>query len=375
MRVAKIFGIDITVHASWLFVFALVVWSLSSNLGPLHHLDLSSPQRVVLGVLGALLFFASILIHELAHSLVAQKNGISVRGITLFMFGGISQFESEATSAPVAAWISFVGPLTSFVLAALFWGLSEIAVLKEPLSTVFRYLAFTNALLGVFNLLPAYPLDGGRVLHALLWKATGDRARATQLSARIGAVFAWLFIAYGIFDTFAEGFGGGLWITFVGWFLLQAGGAESTQARIASTARGHAVRELAVPASITFTADTIAAHALEAMISAGASTAPIMLGGRIIGLLTLDNFRAAAGKSIADTYVTALMDRIEDVPVMPESADAELALERLGAAAHAQLVVVDASGALVGIVTREAVLHWFFATQTANATRDAQLRV
>ena len=364
VRIAKIFGIDITIHASWLFIFALVVWSLSNDLGPFHHVNVSPSQRVILATLGALLFFASILIHELAHSLVGRANGIPVSGITLFMFGGVSRFEGEANNAPAAAWISFVGPLASFVLAALFYGLSLVSALSDPLSTVFRYLAGANAVLGVFNLLPAFPLDGGRVLHALLWKATGDRARATHLSVRIGSVFAWFFIAYGIYSTFTSGFGGGLWMTFIGWFLLQAGSAEDAQLRLVTTARGHAVRELATAPTITLAADVTARQALDALIAAGAVAAPVMVGGRIIGLVTLDNFRTVAPSDIETTFVTAIMDRFDDLPVIAASVDATEALQRLNKAKHGQLVVVDDGGSFVGIVTREAVLKWFLSTQT-----------
>jgi Zn-dependent protease/CBS domain-containing protein len=366
VRIAKIFGIDINVHVSWLFVFALVVWSLSNDLGPFHHLNLSPSQRVILGTLGALFLFASILIHELAHSLVGRANGIPVSGITLFIFGGVSRFEGEATSAPAAAWISFVGPLASFVLAALFYGLSLLSARSGPLSTVFGYLAGANAVLGIFNLLPAYPLDGGRVLHALLWRATGDRARATQMSVRIGSVFAWLFIAFGIYSTFASGFGSGLWITFIGWFLLQAGNAEGAQVRLVSVARGHAVRELATAPTVTVAADATARQALDAMIAAGAVAAPVMVGGRVIGLVTLDNFRTSVASEMETTFVTAVMDRFDDLPVIAASAEATDALQRLNKAKHGQLVVVDDGGSFVGIVTREAVLKWFHATQTTS---------
>ncbi|MGH7683843.1 MAG: site-2 protease family protein, partial [Vulcanimicrobiaceae bacterium] len=178
MRIGRIFGIEITVHVTWLFVFALVAWSLSSGFGPFFQLHLSEPERIGLAVFSALLFFLSVLIHELAHSLLARSRGIAVRGIMLFIFGGVSQFEEEARSAPVAGWVSAIGPLTSLALAAVFFGLSKLFGQSTPFQTAFYYLSVVNLSLAVFNLVPAFPLDGGRVLQALVWRATGDQYRA-----------------------------------------------------------------------------------------------------------------------------------------------------------------------------------------------------
>ena len=166
MRVGKIFGIDIIVNLSWIFIFAFVAWALV-DVGPFRLINVTPFQRITLGIITAVCFFASVLIHELAHSLVARKRGIPISRITLFIFGGVSSLESEPASAPVEAWIAFVGPLTSLLLGVLFYGASQLAGPHTPVGTAAGYLGVANLWLGVFNLLPAYPLDGGRVLHAL----------------------------------------------------------------------------------------------------------------------------------------------------------------------------------------------------------------
>ncbi|MGH7330825.1 MAG: site-2 protease family protein, partial [Polyangiaceae bacterium] len=189
MKLGRIFGIEITVHVTWLFVFALFAWSLSSGFGPFVQLRVSEGARIALAIFTTLLFFMSVLIHELAHSLLARSRGIHVRGIMLFIFGGVSQFEEEASSAPIAAWVSAIGPLTSLALAAVFYGLMRVFGVT-PLGVAFAYLSFANLLLAIFNLIPAYPLDGGRVLQALVWRATGDQYRATRSAVIVGRVFA-----------------------------------------------------------------------------------------------------------------------------------------------------------------------------------------
>ena len=181
MRIGTLFGIEITVHVSWIFIFALVAWALSNPVGPLQLASSNAAVRAVLGIAGSLLFFGSVLTHELAHSLLARSRGIPVRGITLFVFGGVSLFEGDPGDAPAEAWISGIGPLTSLVLGGLFWGLAALTPVAA-LAALFRYLSVANVVLAAFNFLPAYPLDGGRVLHALIWRATRSRSRAVSRS-------------------------------------------------------------------------------------------------------------------------------------------------------------------------------------------------
>lgn len=369
MRLGRIFGIEITVHATWLLVFGLVAWSLSSGLGPFAQLHLSQVERVGLAIFSALLFFLSVLIHELAHSLLARSRGIPVRGIMLFIFGGVSQFEQEAQSAPVAGWVSAIGPLTSLALAAVFLGLSKLFAAGTPLGTAFSYLSFANLLLAIFNLVPAYPLDGGRVLQALVWRATGDPYRATRAAIVVGRIFAWLMIALGITETLVGGLTGGLWLTFIGWFLLQAGAAEGLQAEVKQALGGHTVGELATQGT-AIPADTTADAALQTMLRTGSRALPVMLGDSLLGIVALDDIGKVPPDELARTYVTAIMTREADLqPVAPETPATE-ALQLLAASGHDQLPVVDRNGQLAGFITQESILRWVAAHRHLQPARS-----
>ena len=357
MRIGRLFGIEITVHVTWLFVFALVAWSLSSDLGPLGHLEVPDAVRIVLAIVTALLFFTSVLIHEMAHSLVARSRGIPVRGIVLFIFGGVSQFEGEAHDAPVAAWIAAVGPLASFALGGLFYGLAQAVGFGSAPGTAFAYLSFANVVLAIFNIVPAYPLDGGRVLQALVWKATGDQYRATRAAVVVGRIFAWLMIAGGIAQTLAGGVFGGLWITIIGWFLLQAGAAEGMQAELQHVLGGHTVGEL-VTAGTPVPADTTADAALQTMLRSGTRALPVMLGDSLLGIVALEDIGKVAPEDLPRTYVTAIMTRESDLTTVPPEMPAIEAMQILAKSGRDQLPIIESSGRLLGFITQESILRW-----------------
>ncbi|MFZ1125160.1 MAG: site-2 protease family protein [Candidatus Baltobacteraceae bacterium] len=358
MRIGSLFGIEISIDGSWIFVFALVAWVLASPTGPLHLAGVGVAGRVGLGVLASLLFFTSVLLHELAHSLLARKRGIKVSGIRLFIFGGASIFEGEASDAPGEAWISGIGPLTSLVLGVLFYALSLLAASQGAVGAMFRYLCLANVLLAIFNILPAYPLDGGRVLHALLWKASGDRERATRVTARIGRVLAALMIAYGIVETLSVDTFGGLWITFIGWFLLQAGNAEQKGSAVSEALQGHTAGELAAPLELRLPADTTAAGALAAMQQARVRALPVFVGDQLLGVVTASELTRLSDDERAQTYVTAVMTRVDDLTSVPASMPAKEAVAQLARSGAEAIVLIAAGGALAGVFTRESVVHW-----------------
>lgn len=358
MRIGTLFGIEISVDGSWIFVFALVTWALASPTGPIHVAGADTAVRIVLGILGSLLFFASVLLHELAHSLLARKRGINVRGIVLFIFGGVSLFENQAADAPGEAWISGIGPLTSLLLGALFYVLALLAAAQTAAAALFGYLSLANVLLAVFNILPAYPLDGGRVLHALIWKTSGNRERATRLTARVGRLLAAVMIAYGIVETLSFDPFGGLWITFIGWFLLQAGNAEQTSSAITEALRGHTAGELAAPPELRLPADATAARALTAMAQAKVRALPVFVGGEILGVATYAELSRLSEDERTQTYVTAVMTRADDLASVPASMPASEAVAQLARTGAEAIVLIAAGGALAGVFTRESVVRW-----------------
>jgi Zn-dependent protease len=356
VRIGTIFGIEITVHASWIFIFALVAWALSNPVGPLHLTVASPTLRALFGVAGSLLFFASVLAHELAHSLLARSRGIPVRGITLYVFGGISLFEREASDAPGEAWISGIGPLTSLALAGLFWGLATLTL--GPFAALFGYLSAANLVLAIFNLLPAYPLDGGRVLHALIWRATGNRARATTIAANAGGAIAAAMIALGIIEALLFDVAGGLWLTFIGWFLLRAGNAQRSGEEVARALSGHLAAELTIPPGLAVPADGSAQRALAAMQDGRFSALPVVLGERIIGVLELAELVGRTDEELASTPVTAFMKRPEALILGPATLSADDALKLLVQKRTSVLGLVSPSGDLVGVFTSDSAMQW-----------------
>lgn len=374
MRIARIAGIDVFVHPSWLFVFALVTWSLSSDIGPLRHLELAQHQRFVLGTLGAAVLFLSVLAHELAYAFAARRSDLRVRAITLFLFGGVSRFEDEPAKAPAAAWIALVGPLVNVVLAGIFAALAAVDVLSTPLGALFRLLAGANLMLGALNLLPAYPLDGGRILHTFIWRRTGDRMRASIISSRVGRLFALGFVGYGIYVTFASGSATGLWITFMGWFLLQAGSVEEAHALVARSLSGHSALELASVPDETLPADATAHEALAVILRSKNGAVPVNLGDRCIGILTGEDFHKLKGRLARSVYVTSLMTRIDDLERVAPSTPATDALRLLKRSGRCALAVMDAEGNLLGFFNHDATMRWVAADLQPTAPVFANVR-
>jgi Zn-dependent protease/CBS domain-containing protein len=359
MRIGRLFGIDVAIDVSWLFIFAIVAWSLGSSVGPFRNIEVTPGTRALLAVATALLLFVSVLTHEFAHSLAAQRSGIAIKEIRLFLFGGVSRFEDEPKTPGTAAWIAFAGPLTSFVLAGIsFLAASLLGGTKTPAGTAFAYLAAANAILGAFNLLPAFPMDGGRVLQSIVWGISRDRLRATRIAAGIGAAIAWLLIAVGIFDVLQRGFGGGLWYMLLGWFLLRAGQSEAASARLQVAVAGHTALQLAEPVRASVPADARADSTLKVMLRSGARALPVLLGERFIGLVTMADIAHVDADTLGQTYVTALMKRVDDLKLIPPDAAADEALRLLGETRYNQLPVVDADGRFFGFVTRQGIIDW-----------------
>ncbi len=245
IKLGSIFGIKIGLHYSWFLIALLIVFSLSSQF---HQTNPEWGDNVILSmaIATAILFFVSLLLHELAHSLVATSNDLPVKEITLFALGGVSQIEKNPVSAKIEFWMAFVGPLTSAVIGAVCLGLARGigGASSDPWMAMLLWLGYINLSLAAFNLLPGYPLDGGRVLRALIWWKTGDADRSTQLAARAGQVVAFAFIAFGILRFFGGAGIGGLWIAFIGWFLLQAARESYLQVGLAHALKDVLVRDV-----------------------------------------------------------------------------------------------------------------------------------
>jgi Zn-dependent protease len=274
-RIGSVAGIDLRIHYTWLFALVLVAWSLADGFFPASFPSFDPITDWLLGIVSALLLFASVLIHELSHSVMAMKRGLAVHSITLFIFGGVSTIAGEPRAAKDEFAISVVGPLTSLALSACFWGLGlALGTSDTPAAAVTLYLGFINLALGIFNLVPGFPLDGGRVLRSVLWGATHNFRRATQIATYVGQTFGFLLIGWGLFQLLSGDFLGGMWTAFLGWCLNNA--AEATR---------HT--ELMTPRSLTSVpAETTLSSALRELADQDIYEIWVTEDGRVVGLLT-----------------------------------------------------------------------------------------
>jgi Zn-dependent protease/predicted transcriptional regulator len=259
ISIGKLSGIKINIDYSWFFIFLLVTWSLAGSYFPATFPEWSIVQSVSAGIITSLLFFASVLAHELGHSITAQRHGIPVNSITLFIFGGLARISREPESSGVEFKIAIAGPLTSMLLGVIFWALYFL--LPSPrfdgMAEIAFWLGMTNVILAVFNLLPGFPLDGGRVLRAIIWKVGKDPQKATRWVSNIGRIIAYLMIASGIVLFFMGYTLNGLWLAFIGWFLSSASSGSSKQVSLQQELQKFTVSELMntnyikIPASVS----------------------------------------------------------------------------------------------------------------------------
>jgi Zn-dependent protease/CBS domain-containing protein len=356
LSLGRIFGIHVGLNWSLLVVAALIAWSLASSLLPSASPGQTSSAYWTAGVVSALVFLVSLLAHELAHSVVAVRRGVKVEGITLWLFGGVSRFSSETSSPGAQALITFVGPLTSLVLGVLFYLVAVAAgggANPGLFSATLAWLGYINISLGVFNLVPAFPLDGGRLLQSLIWLRTGDRLRATRIAARIGMLFAYLLIAYGLATfIFAGSLIGGVWSVFLGWFLLNAARSEETGGLIRQALAGVTVAQVMTPNPVQAPDDVSVEDALHGYILASRhSTFPTHdAAGRLSGLLTLTALKNVAPGARPTTLIKQIICPLDKVSTAGPADPITNLLAASDGCSEGRTLVVDA-GRLVGIVS------------------------
>ena len=356
LSLGRIAGIHVGLNWSLLVVAALIAWSIATGILPAAAPGQTSAAYWTAGVISAFVYLASLLAHELAHSIVATRRGVKVEGITLWLFGGVSRFSSESNSPGVQAWITFVGPLTSLLLGAVFLLAGAVVgggANSALLSASLAWLGYINILLGVFNLLPAFPLDGGRILQSLIWRGTGDRLRATRIAARIGMAFAFLFIAYGLITFFAAGsLIGGVWAVFLGWFLLSAARAEEAGGLIRQALSGISVGDVMTPNPVQAPDDISVEEALHGyVLTSRHSTFPTHdAGGRLSGLLTMAALKNVAPDARASTLIKEVTCPLDKVSTATPADPATNLLNVSDGCSEGRTLVVD-NGRLVGIIS------------------------
>jgi Zn-dependent protease/predicted transcriptional regulator len=377
-RVGRIFGIDIRLDWSWLLILLLVVWNLSTTFSSVHP---NWGAGLVWGtaIVAALLFFGSVLAHELAHSVVAKARGIPVQSITLFLFGGVSNIQREPESPGSEFAMAILGPITSLVIggALLLVALAgsgiqvtpsdATQVLKQmsPLLTMVVWLGSINVTLGIFNLIPGFPLDGGRVLRSILWAATDNLRRATRWAAWVGQAIAWLMILAGIAMTFGvqipffgTGLGSGLWLAFIGWFLNSASAQSYRQVVVHDVLEGVPVsRMMRVNPPTCSSGCTVGRLVHDHILGTDDQAFPILEEGRLVGLVTLEDVRQVERDAWDSTLVQDIMTPVEKLVVVSPDEGADQALEKLSGNDVRQLPVMS-NRELVGLLRRQDLIRW-----------------
>jgi Zn-dependent protease len=374
----RVFGIQIRIDWSWLLILLLVTWSLGSSFGQVHP-NWGPTLAWGVGLVAALLLFVSVLLHELAHSLVARARGIPVKSITLFLFGGVSSIQHDPDSPGVEFVMAIVGPLTSLVIGAvlLLIATPHVRVITSatsatqglaqlgPLPTILLWLGTINIVLGIFNMVPAFPLDGGRVLRSILWGISGNLRSATRWASWLGQAIAWLMIVAGIamvfgvhIPYFGTGLLNGLWLAVIGWFLRSASSQSYRQIVVHDILEGVSVERMMRTDPPTVPPDSsVSSLVHDHVMGTDEAGFPVMDGDRLVGIVTLDDVRAIPRDEWETTTVRDVMTPSEKLVTVSPNDDGAVALDRLTQNDVRQLPVVN-GGSLVGLLRRRDIIQW-----------------
>jgi Zn-dependent protease/CBS domain-containing protein len=361
ISLGRLFGFQIDLDYSWFVIFFLILGTFTGIVFPTYAPGLSQGAYLAMGAAGALLFFVSLLLHELAHAFVARWKGIEVEGITLFIFGGMARTKSEAVHPMDELQIAGVGPLASFLLAVLFYGLAVLADMGgwHPLFAVSEHLGFLNLALAIFNLLPGFPLDGGRMLRAVIWRITGNLRRATRAATTAGKALGWLIIAGGGYLLLVSGqLVSGLWFIFIGWFLAQAADASYTQMLLRQALSGRVARDAMTLFPETVTPDVTLDKLVDSyFMKRPYNSFPVTDDGIVIGMITLLQVKRVPQSEWPRLRVAEVMTPLVDTLIVSPQSPMTEVLERMSEN-ETRRVIVAQEWELRGIITGGDIANW-----------------
>ena len=359
----RIMGIPIGLDYSWFLIFALLTWMLAASYYPAEFKNWPTLLYWLMGAGTAIMLFASVLLHELGHSVVALRYKIPVRSITLFIFGGVAQIGTEPPSAMAEFLIAIAGPIVSLVLAVLFSVVQPAVAAIQPLWGLAKYLAYINFALVLFNLIPGFPLDGGRVFRAIVWAVTKNMRRATLIAANVGRFFGFLFIFAGVWMIFNGNFGNGLWIAFIGWFLDNAASAQVHQVVFQGLLAGHTVAQAmsdhcpSVPAELTLQ-QLVDEH----ILGGGQRCFLVNRGANTVGLMTLHRIKEVPRPDWATTSAAQVMLPLEQLKRTGPDTELWTAVQQMDRDGVNQLPVTR-DNHVIGMLSREDVITFLRALQ------------
>lgn len=357
MRVLTIRGIPINVHVSWLVIYGLITWTLATGYFPRALPDLPAAAHWANGLLAAFLLFVSVLLHELSHSFVATAHGLSVRGITLHVFGGVSHLEDEAPSPRAEFLIAVVGPITSFAIAAVLWAISAAGLVQPAWAqAVVTYLVLVNVAVGIFNLVPGFPLDGGRLLRAALWKWKGSLGQATYIASRVGVGFAFALMGLGVWQILGGAVLGGVWFIIIGMFLRGAADASYSQMALREALARLPVRDIMTREVVTVRSEATVEQLADAFWSHHVTSFPVVDGGTVRGIASLHQVHEVPPEQRTQRRVRELMRPLTDELIVGPDDSVFNALAKATRNQLGRLAVLNDSR-LVGYLSLKDITH------------------
>jgi len=361
LKLFRLFGFEVGIDATWIVLAILVAWSLSTGYFPFKFQNLSTRQYWIMGIIGAVGLFVSIVAHEFCHSLVARRTGVPMKGITLFIFGGVAEMNAEPRSARDEFLIAVVGPISSFVMAAIFYGLNRLgqtAGWPTTIGGVMGYLGMINVILAVFNLVPAFPLDGGRILRAALWAWKGNLRWATRLASQFGEGFGLLLIALGVLRVLVGYFVGGMWFFLIGLFIRNAAKMSYQQLLTRRTLEGESLQRFMNQDPVTVSPETSVTQLVEDYIYRyHHKLFPVVDGNRLIGCITTRQVKQIPRDRWSETTVGEAAEKCSDENTIEPETDAVKALARMHRNSAGRLMEVK-DGRLLGIIALKDLLNF-----------------
>ncbi|HON11880.1 MAG TPA: site-2 protease family protein [Chitinispirillaceae bacterium] len=357
----KLLGFEVRIDTSWIIIALLIVWSLAQGVFPLYDRNLSPSTYWILGVLGALGLFASIIFHELCHSLVARRFGLPMKGITLFIFGGVAEMDDEPASPRAEFLMAIAGPLASIGVGALCFALLSFTrgILARPPGLVLNYLGTINLILAGFNLLPAFPLDGGRVFRSVLWRWKGNLRWATKVASRVGSAFGLFLIFLGVFSVLGGGLIGGIWWALIGLFLRSASKMSYQNVLVRDALEGESVRRFMKEDPVTVTADTTVDHLVEDFIyKYHYKMFPVVKDSKPLSCVNINDVRNIPREEWNHHTVDELAKPCSTDNTISIDEDALKALSLMNRTGSSRLMVVDHGGRLVGMVAMRDLMRF-----------------
>lgn len=360
IRIGRIFGVQIGLHPSWFVIALIVTYTLAAGELPSLYRGWSDWLYWVIGAVISLFFFGSVLAHELSHAVVARRFGLRVRDITLFIFGGAATLEGDPKRPMDEALIAAAGPLTSLAIGIVL-SVADAAIEQEQVGAIVGWLGYINLSLGLFNLIPGFPMDGGRILHAILWRVRGDRNAATRNAAAVGRLFGYVLIAGGVYLIIQQvSLFGGVWLALIGWFLSNAAESTVAQMSVEHALRGIKVREVMENDPPSVSPNMTVAELVNDRLIRGEHRSFLVRhdDGGLAGIVTLSDVRRMPRENWDAARVTDIMTRYADLATIGPDAELEVALKLLQEREVNQLpVVTDEGRTAVGLLTRAGILR------------------